>query len=39
MRYAVCASALTDQLPPTIAASLGFPTRSNFEQNLNVSIG
>jgi len=31
---------LTDELPPYIsAASPGFPTRSNFEQNLDVPIG
>ena len=39
MRYAVCACALTEQLPLTIAASLGFLARSNFELNLNVPIG
>jgi hypothetical protein len=39
MRYAVCACAPTDELLLTIMASIGFLTRSNFEQNLNVPIG
>jgi hypothetical protein len=39
MRFAVFVSALTDQLPPTVSASLGFPSRLNFEQNLNAPIG
>jgi hypothetical protein len=33
MRYAVVAASLNDELFESPVASLGFPTRSNFEQN------